>query len=354
MVRREERMYISVVKGVLIFLMLWGHCIQYCAADSFDFFGDPVFKGIYSFHMPLFMLVSGYLFYFSFQKRNLKELLVHRTQAMLQPIVFASILNSFLSKIAFLAVHGSIYLWNGELLFGINSLWFLWCVLASSVAVAISCKITQNLCLQLLGIVAGIAFVALFPNLHMQLYMYPYFVIGFFFAKYKNHIPGIMKKLAWGVSIVLFPLLLLFYENKHYIYITPIYQSGMAWSDVIWINGFRWLIGLVGSVFVLGVIWVIYNGVVTGKRISRSMVAIAKLGENSLSIYCLSVSLLSTYLPIVYGWLLAHTGSNIFAENMLVYRFLFTPLLTALYCLGLYGCVVALKKSKLHGVIFGR
>ena len=60
----KNRFYIDFVKGIAIFLMLWGHCIQFCAVGDFDFFENWVFKLIYSFHMPLFMLVSGYLFFY--------------------------------------------------------------------------------------------------------------------------------------------------------------------------------------------------------------------------------------------------------------------------------------------------
>lgn len=60
----RERLFWNTVKGVAVFLMLWGHCIQYCAMDSFDCFGNVVYKAIYSFHMPLFMLISGYLYFF--------------------------------------------------------------------------------------------------------------------------------------------------------------------------------------------------------------------------------------------------------------------------------------------------
>ena len=59
--------FIDIIKGVAIFLMLWGHVIQYCVAKTnIDFYENWVFKFIYSFHMPLFMLVSGYLFFYSF------------------------------------------------------------------------------------------------------------------------------------------------------------------------------------------------------------------------------------------------------------------------------------------------
>ena len=44
--KNTNRLYLDVVKGITIFLMLWTHCIQYCALGSFDFFENPVFKTV--------------------------------------------------------------------------------------------------------------------------------------------------------------------------------------------------------------------------------------------------------------------------------------------------------------------
>lgn len=80
---KKESFYWDLVKGLAIFLMLWGHCIQYCAQEAAGYLTDIVFKTIYTFHMPLFMLVSGYLFSYSFRKRSMAELLPHRILGML-------------------------------------------------------------------------------------------------------------------------------------------------------------------------------------------------------------------------------------------------------------------------------
>lgn len=52
--------YIDNLKGLLILLVILGHCVQFTVAD-FDH--HPIFRFIYSFHMPLFMAVSGYVSY---------------------------------------------------------------------------------------------------------------------------------------------------------------------------------------------------------------------------------------------------------------------------------------------------
>lgn len=48
----------DLLKAFAIFLVVWGHVIQYFL--STDPQSEPVYRFIYAFHMPLFMMVSGY------------------------------------------------------------------------------------------------------------------------------------------------------------------------------------------------------------------------------------------------------------------------------------------------------
>ena len=58
MANKNRNPFIDLSRGFAVFLMLWGHCIQYCVAKTdIDFYENPVFKVIYSFHMPLLMLI---------------------------------------------------------------------------------------------------------------------------------------------------------------------------------------------------------------------------------------------------------------------------------------------------------
>lgn len=353
MEQNRERLYINVVKGLAIVLMIWGHCIQFCAKDSFNVFSNSVFRFIYSFHMPLFMLISGYLFSFSYRKRDLKSLLVHRTQGMLQPIFFASILNSFLAQIPTFILHGTIHLTNGELFNGIYSLWFLWCVLSSSTAVSVAGKTARNPWMQLLLVILGIFFVSLFPENHYHIYMYPYFVAGFYYGSYRGKIPAWISGCAI-LSLLVFPVILPYYRTRHFIYMTPIYTPDKEISELIRVNLFRWFIGFAGSLFVLTIVRIAFRFLDGRKSGSFVLKGLGRLGENSLAIYCLSLPLLSNYLSKFYDRFLLYAGRNVFAENMTVYNFVFTPILTVCYCFGLYYVVLFMKKIKIHNFIFGR
>ena len=50
--------YIDNLRGFLILLVILGHCIQ-CIDTDFDH--NIIFRYIYSFHMPLFMFISGFV-----------------------------------------------------------------------------------------------------------------------------------------------------------------------------------------------------------------------------------------------------------------------------------------------------
>lgn len=94
--------YIDMAKGIAIVLVVLGHILQY------GFSGEPAFRcfsGIYSFHMPLFMFLSGYTVTRSRLDswQNYKQFLVKRAYTLLIPffswglIVDSLIINHDLS-----------------------------------------------------------------------------------------------------------------------------------------------------------------------------------------------------------------------------------------------------------------
>ena len=68
----KRNINIDLSKGILIILVVLGHSIQYAIGSEWltsqKFYDDIIFRAIYSYHMPLFMMISGYLFYNSNKK----------------------------------------------------------------------------------------------------------------------------------------------------------------------------------------------------------------------------------------------------------------------------------------------
>lgn len=352
----QERLYWNIIRGIAIFLMLWGHCIQYCSLGSFPVFENGMFRAIYSFHMPLFMIVSGYLFSFSFEKRSLRGLLAHRAKSMLWPIVGGTVLNNLLLVIPTLVLsHGQkLALFDGTLVRGWEySLWFLWSVLACSLAVGIACKTGKTPLQRGIYLALGTGFIALFPNANENLFMYPFFLTGFFWARHRKAIVQIFRKWKYGV-LLLFPILLSFYRTEHYIYVTPMFSAEKGLAESLRIDLFRFLIGLAGSGCCFILTSLVLDRLPADGRTPKLLTALSRLGENSLPIYCLSVSLLSGYLPHIIHKCMEPFGYNLLAENWVFYNLVFTPLLAAIYCAGLLAVVRLLRKTGIHTLFFGR
>lgn len=194
--KRNE--YLDIVKGIAMILVFLGHAIQ--QADTINCYDNMIFDIIYSFHMPLFMLVSGYLFWSSYlkNKNGIGSLVLKRTRSLLLPLITFSVLlvpKTLLSSymgghdITVKLIIGSF--WNS---FSGNFLWFLWAVLfsvcLSSLALKISQKFSLLLCLAFFMLALLVPDTFIYP---MYKYLFLFFITGLYFHKY-NLIQKLNKK----------------------------------------------------------------------------------------------------------------------------------------------------------------
>ena len=64
----QRLFFLDALKGILIILVILGHAIQ---GYEIEYQHDILFRIIYSFHMPLFFLISGYLTYKGYYDKKL-------------------------------------------------------------------------------------------------------------------------------------------------------------------------------------------------------------------------------------------------------------------------------------------
>jgi len=115
---KERILWIDSLKGFLIFLVVWGHCIQF---NNINYDNNIIFRIIYSFHMPLFFAVSGYCAFSSCWNINV---IYKRARQLLLPFFFWIIVGLIITppqsiENAFKIIEKKII--NPEL-----ALWFLW------------------------------------------------------------------------------------------------------------------------------------------------------------------------------------------------------------------------------------
>ena len=90
--------YWDVSKAMAIFLVVWGHSLQNLTPDSKYWLNDGVSQWIISFHMPAFMLISGYFAYSSLTK-PFGKVVIRKAQQLLIPSVTWFLIVSLIAMI---------------------------------------------------------------------------------------------------------------------------------------------------------------------------------------------------------------------------------------------------------------
>jgi len=284
-IKRNE--FLDILKGIAIILVVVGHCIQYGSGYNYMtnslYFSNFAFKLIYSFHMPLFMLISGYLFYYSIKKYSFKSNLINRLKTTIVPIVSYTLICYILNKSLDFDVE--IFLNNM-----FSNLWYLWAVFWCSVIVLIVERVRKIKNIIYVLIYFIMFFVPNIYNFHLYCFMYVFFILGFLFNKYnlKQYFKYRLRSVSI-ISIIIFIILFVFYDINSYIYVSGYNIMNENGFTQIFINIYRSIIGLFGSVFLISTTKMILL------KTNLKFKILSYIGKNSLAIYIIS-SLIFVYL----------------------------------------------------------
>lgn len=119
----KRLLYLDIMRGIAIWLVVIGHIIQYnnCA----DWMHNPVFSWIYSFHMPLFFYISGYLAYKTTKIESFSDYMSYSKKkvfSLLVPLMAWSLIGNRYFFAKGIDSFQMIDLWN---VFYLRGLWFL-------------------------------------------------------------------------------------------------------------------------------------------------------------------------------------------------------------------------------------
>ena len=286
MTKKQEKKrneYIDILKGVAIVLVVVGHCIQFGSGVSYlennEFFQNIVFRFIYSFHMPLFVLISGYLFYNTLSKKDVKAIIKSRINTLVLPIFVWTILQNILLFIC--GKNDSFNLFS-SIDYSFSNWTFLWALFIIILLVMLIEKAYNG---KLAFYIALIILTNLLnePRLNFMFYLLPYFIIGYKVNRYKD----VLKKyinlktliISSVVLTVLFVVMLKHFNYPNYIYTSEYYVVNNI--ENLANNLFRFSVGLIGSYLACTYIYII-------RKLLQKTRIFTILGRNTLGIYIIS------------------------------------------------------------------
>ncbi len=122
---RVRENWIDAARGLAIYSVVLGHSIQYGTPQNYEFRANEVFQLIYGCHMPLFMILSGYLFWYSLNRYNL----LYGVYAKIKGIMIPCAAWGLVTWICDISLCGNSNIsLKGYLYYTAFSNWFLWAV----------------------------------------------------------------------------------------------------------------------------------------------------------------------------------------------------------------------------------
>lgn len=286
--------FIDFAKGVAIICVTLGHSIQMGPDDymmSGQQFSNPLFMAIYSFHMPLLIILSGMLLRFSISKYGMFALIKKKCFGLIVPIITFGTLTWIIhwnDSCSFLHITKSL------LITWLNTLWFLWAVLGNSIIIIIVEKSINNTWVKALSYLSIFGMLICLPDKFVLPYIsftYPFMLIG-----------------IWAIMLLAF-------NKEHLVYISgsSILNGRLISLNMIGIICYRYIIGLLGSVGFLGLLKRAHTFTTTNAVFEY-------LGKNTMAIYCFQIAL----WPLLFK----HLGPIV--PTTLVWQLLISSLMTGI------------------------
>lgn len=336
---------IDVAKGIAIILVVFGHLIQYTMmASSEDYFENQVFKIIYSFHMPLFIFISGYLIAFSLEKRNIYDVLKSRIKNLIIPyiawnvidILIIIIKNQQLSAIKFIQL-------TIKMLILSPSIWFLFTLFVLSCLLLTSIKLEN-----LIGIMSHIIIfflVIIFPStLYCDIYFikwfYFYFIVGYFANRYNvsriySSQSKLIKIIVVLVAIILFLWLISFWTRLDYIYNNKMQFTLNDYFNEILRFAYRYIVAFLGILITFYI-----SDFLKNIKLQNIFIGIG--------IYSIDIYLLQRYIVEKFYFIFLKYLYIKFDYNLKLFIGIFVPIITVIVILiSIFISRYVLRKNKM-------
>lgn len=318
MANNRREFCFDALKAFAIYLVLWGHIIQYCGVKELQ--QDVVGQIIYSFHMPLFMMVAGL---FSVKSMSMKfvYLLKKKGKQLLLPIIGGCLM---LMPITYFL---SYFIGFGCL---ITHYWFLKSLFCCYIILwlglhisALVLKSKPDTYIVYMGGGIGLI-ISVFVDVYNVDIMFPSFLLGYYLSHYKSKILHRSTSLIC-ISLFTYFVTLYLYHNV---------LTGAVASLC------RVIMGLSGALF-----WFMLFVMVVRRSDTHNKITsfIGYVGRNTLGIYIIQTILLETI--IAHYWAFDIT-------NTLLFSLFIAPLMSAVLVCIIMLIINILERTRLTAILF--
>jgi fucose 4-O-acetylase-like acetyltransferase len=271
--------HVDALKGFTIICVVFAHSIQ---IHHPNFNENRVYLIMFTWAMPLFMLLSGFIL--SLQLKNtLFGYLKKNTLRLIVPFFIWALV----SYVLFHAVHGAnplAYVWSVVKAPG-SGLWFLWVLFINSTFLFFVLKLVEinhwkrweNYFVVAAILFSRLASADIFALSEVKVY-FPYYAAGFFAYKYYDVLKA-KRKIFYAVALIAFPVLVFGYRRNEFPTFYPMLQQIFGETGIarLIVSIYKYAVAFAGMAFSSFLLELV--------RKSRLYAVLCWVGTLSLDIY---------------------------------------------------------------------
>lgn len=279
------------LKGLLIVLVVLGHAIQETLGG--DCFNNHLWNIIYSFHMPAFMAVSGFLNYrMGGGISNRLSIVYRRFQQLLIPFVLWTLIKILIYPPYRVSTFVNAFLYPD------GTFWFLWVLFFISVFFYLGDWMGEKLRIKqeivIIAMCIGFALLMVLADIRIGgfqfiAYYFLFYSLGYYLNKYKRVITS--KYWVLGGLVIVWAMMAWFW-NMHQI---PFFLEPIPLPVSLMQYTYRFITAAIAVYVLFGVAPLFLNNDSKGAK------PIVKLGRISLGIYTVHLILMPFIVRMVSG-----------------------------------------------------
>lgn len=271
---------LDYVKGATIFLVVWMHVIQYCAGQTFE---NLLYAKVYCFHMPVFMIISGFLFYTKLGSKGMNKKVFNILKLIRKQFERLILPNCVLGGVILLLTFYECT-WRDVMNLP-NSCWFLSVLFVVSILYYVLSLLLYNKVV-LTAVATLLTF--LLPGTEFLKFFIPFFGIGLLLRHYD--VLNRLSNKSLVVLIVLSLVLIVFFKPQYTIYQTTAPTIWHYTQLSIWAYLYRIAAGTIITIVLVKIAGMIKSDDHYVLRILRV------LSTDSLGIYVMHILVLSNFV----------------------------------------------------------
>lgn len=178
------------IKGILIFLVVYGHAIQMSGLG--DFKENPINIWIYSFHMPLFIAISGF-----FSQKTIHQSFIICVKNKIERLLVPALIWTLIALLYHMYINQVVF--SVRLVMqSIHNIWFLYCLFCLTILANVIWKLKYPV---IISIVFAIILIAVYPYNNIPMFhalqitrQWPEFLIGLLLLNQLNVMKSVKCK----------------------------------------------------------------------------------------------------------------------------------------------------------------